>query len=394
MPHRRLVLERRRAHAPAPCRARPSTTSSCRRATTSRLAVHGDGRGAAEARDRRLDDARGAARRGRGAAGARRRRSSRRCASRSPSSCPSTTGRRRTGDTLVVDLAEPRRRGAARHVVELGSGRLVEEIEAALIGASVGETKEVDVRARRRVERRGRRSRVKHVNEKVLPELDDELARSASEFDTLAELRADIEGRVRDASRRRSTPRFRAAAVDALVDGLERPGRRPARRDARTRELLNGFVRSLERRGIDARRPTSQLTGQSPELLDRQMQRRGGAVGRARARARGGRRQGGDRDLRRRGQGADPRAGRGVRRRPRAGDRGHLAHGHQESLREDLRLRAALDRLVADVKPIPLELAEARDKLWTPDKENPPSREEVVDPRQQGASDEPVDSRW
>ena len=46
------------------------------------------------------------------------------------------------------------------------------------------------------------------------------------------------------------------------------------------------------------------------------------------------------------------------------------AHGHQESLREDLRLRRALDRLAADVKPISAELAEARDKLWTPDKEN------------------------
>ena len=38
--------------------------------------------------------------------------------------------------------------------------------------------------------------------------------------------------------------------------------------------------------------------------------------------------------------------------------------------REDLRLRAALDRLVADVKPISVDLAEARDKMWTPDKEN------------------------
>ena len=47
------------------------------------------------------------------------------------------------------------------------------------------------------------------------------------------------------------------------------------------------------------------------------------------------------------------------------------AHGQQESIREDLRLRRALDRLVADVKPIAPELAEARDQLWTPDKEKP-----------------------
>ncbi len=45
------------------------------------------------------------------------------------------------------------------------------------------------------------------------------------------------------------------------------------------------------------------------------------------------------------------------------------AHGQQESIREDLRLRAALDRLAAEVKPIAPELADAREKLWTPDKE-------------------------
>ena len=45
------------------------------------------------------------------------------------------------------------------------------------------------------------------------------------------------------------------------------------------------------------------------------------------------------------------------------------AHGQQESIREDLRLRAALERLAADVKPIAPEVADAREKLWTPDKE-------------------------
>jgi trigger factor len=56
------------------------------------------------------------------------------------------------------------------------------------------------------------------------------------------------------------------------------------------------------------------------------------------------------------------------------------AHGHQESLREDLRLRRALDRLVADVKPIAPELAEAREKLWTPDKENPEPEKKLWTP--------------
>jgi hypothetical protein len=43
--------------------------------------------------------------------------------------------------------------------------------------------------------------------------------------------------------------------------------------------------------------------------------------------------------------------------------------GRYEQLRDDLRLRNALDRVASEVKRIPRELAEARDQLWTPDKE-------------------------
>ena len=46
-------------------------------------------------------------------------------------------------------------------------------------------------------------------------------------------------------------------------------------------------------------------------------------------------------------------------------------NGRHEDLREDLRLRAALDRVAAEVKPIPIEQAEAREAIWTPDKEKP-----------------------
>ncbi|MET0261075.1 MAG: trigger factor, partial [Gaiellaceae bacterium] len=92
----------------------------------------------------------------------------------------------RTGDVLVIDALDENGEGQRDLVVELGSGRLVEEIERALTGASAGETREVefetadDSTAKATVE-------VKEIKEKVLPELDDELARAASEFDTLAE---------------------------------------------------------------------------------------------------------------------------------------------------------------------------------------------------------------
>jgi FKBP-type peptidyl-prolyl cis-trans isomerase (trigger factor) len=44
-------------------------------------------------------------------------------------------------------------------------------------------------------------------------------------------------------------------------------------------------------------------------------------------------------------------------------------NGRFEQLREDLRLRDALDRVASEVKRIPRELADAREQIWTPDKE-------------------------
>ena len=271
------------------------------------------------------------------------------------------------GDTLVVDLLTPSGEAQSDTVVELGSGRLVEEIEQALVGASVGEAKEVsysdadDSASAVTVT-------VKHINEKVLPEIDDELARSASEFDTLADLRADTEGRIRVAMDAEINEAFRAAAVDALVAASNVQGAGPLV-ETRARELLDGFVRSLGRRGITPE-TYFQVTGQSPDVLVTQM-RAEAAQSVARELAL---------------EAVADKAGIEISDddvkaliREQAEESGDdpeqviediWAHGHQESLREDLRLRGALDRLAADVKPISVELAEARDKLWTPDKEN------------------------
>jgi trigger factor len=210
---------------------------------------------------------------------------------------------------------------------------------------------------------------VKHVNEKVLPELDDELARSASEFDTLADLRADIEGRVRTAVDEQIDAAFRAAALDELVRSSNVQGAGPLV-ESRARELLNGFLRSLANRGLTAEAYFG-ATGQTPELLTAQV-RAEAAQSVARELAL---------------EAVAEKAGIVVtddevkdlirEQAAASGDDADemiddiWAHGHQESLREDLRLRAALDRLAADVKPIAPETHAAREAIWTPDKEKP-----------------------
>jgi trigger factor len=274
----------------------------------------------------------------------------------------------REGDTVVVDLAGGNGEGQSDTVVELGSGRLVEEIERALVGASVGDTRTVRYDPGDGTEATVEAT-LKHVNEKLLPEVDDELARAASEFDTLADLRADIDGRIRGAVQERVDAAFRSAAVDELVRASNVQGAGPLV-ESRARELLNGFVRSLANRGITAE-AYLQATGQTPEVLTAQVRAEAAqSVARELALEALAEKAGiavSDEDVK------DL-----IREQAEAsGDDPDeviadiWAHGHQESLREDLRLRAALDRLAADVKPIAPETHAAREAIWTPDKEKP-----------------------
>src|SRR4029450_2188427 len=172
---------------------------------------------------------------------------------------------------------------------------------------------------------------VKEVMEKVLPPVDDDLAKAASEFSTLEELHAEIEGRLRSQLEAELENQFRAAAADALVEATNvevAHGPLPTR----SVQLWNALVRSLERRGISAE-AYLQLANRTPQEIQ--------ADSEAEARQ---------------------SLGRGV---------GPGAAGEYDALRTDPRMRRGLDRIAAETKRIPMELARARDQLWTPEKEKP-----------------------
>jgi trigger factor len=168
------------------------------------------------------------------------------------------------GDTVVVDLIAEGGETQRDYVVEVGYGRLVEEIEAGLVGMNVGEEKQIDFDLADDSQRRVT-AVVKEIKEKVLPELDDSLARAASEFETIAELRGDVEQRLREQLDAEIEGAFRAAVVDELVKATDvRPGGPLV--DMRTRELLNGLIRSVERRGIRFEQYLA-MTGANPDEL-------------------------------------------------------------------------------------------------------------------------------
>lgn len=270
----------------------------------------------------------------------------------------------REGDSIVVDLV---REGETErdYVVELGAGRLLPEIEEGLVGMSAGETKEIGFGDGETVE-----AIVKEVKEKELPALDDELARATTEFDTLAELRDDIESRLREQLDDEVERAFRAETVDRLVDASTVDASGPLV-EARASELLNGLARSFERRGISLE-TYLQLTNESPEdLRKRLFEEAQRSVARELVL---------DAVADKLGlEVSDDEIEELVRSEAEAGDEDPeelLAQIRQsptfERLREDLRLRKALDSVVAEVEPIPAELARAREKLWTPEQEKAP----------------------
>src|SRR5579884_3070694 len=119
-------------------------------------------------------------------------------------------------DTVVVDLVSPNGETRRDYVVELGRGAVVEEIEAGVVGMHPGETKEIAFELADEETQTVTLTR-SEIKEKKLPEVDDELARSASEFETLAELRTDIENRLREQIAEEVEAQFRSDAIDALV---------------------------------------------------------------------------------------------------------------------------------------------------------------------------------
>jgi len=267
------------------------------------------------------------------------------------------------GDVVVVDLIAGDGSSQRDYVLELGSERLVEEIENGIRGLAPGEERAIAYEladgSRRTVT-----VAMKEIRERVLPPLDDDLAKAATEFDTLADLRADAEGRLREQVEEEVEAQFRVAALDELVKATGFVARGPLV-EARTRELLAGLARSLQSRGIDAA-SYLQLTGQSPEQLEQRLRaeaslsvsrelvleavadKLGIEVTNDDIRA----------DLHEAGEdGAEVEE--------------FIEQGGADNVRDELRLKRALDRIAADVKPIAPELHEARESIWTPEKEQP-----------------------
>jgi len=263
---------------------------------------------------------------------------------------------------------------ASDYLLELGSGQLIEGFEEQLSGAGAGETRKVEVSFPDDYQAEQLAGEdavftveVKEVREKILPELDDEFAAEASEFDTLEELRADIAERLAEAVGQRAEEDFRLAAVDAAAATatVELPDALAA---ARAEERWERVERQLAGRGM------------SPDTyLQMQGKTREDVIEESKSEA--------EAELRREAvlaaiaeveeiEVSDEEMTEALahtaeheRTTPEKLLKRLRESGRDAMIREDIRMRKAIDLVAESATPIPLDQAEAREQIWTPEKE-------------------------
>ncbi len=135
------------------------------------------------------------------------------------------------GDHVVIDLSahangeQIEDAQASGLSYQVGSGTMIDGLDGALVGLSAGDsaTFETSLLGEHTGEQVQCDVTVISVKEQELPELDDEFAELASEFDTLDELRVDLRERVIRLKRLEQAVEARDKALAALLEQTEIP---------------------------------------------------------------------------------------------------------------------------------------------------------------------------
>ena len=282
------------------------------------------------------------------------------------------------GDIVVIDYegtidGEPFDGSSGKDfTIELGSDGLMPEFNQGLTGKQAGDKAEIEVAFpddHQPEDLAGKTAtfavKVNEVREKELPPLDDDFAQSASEFDTLAELRDEIRSRLSTVLEARADAEFRDAAVEAAAAAatVELPHDLV---HARAHELWERFERTLAQQGVDPQvyarmqgKDRHDLISEGEESAEKSLRREATLAAVAEAEGLDA----SDDDLiDALGPGEGKDAPEKILTRLRESGRDVL-------LREEVRLRKAADLIAEQAKPIPKAQADAREAIWTPDKE-------------------------
>lgn len=138
----------------------------------------------------------------------------------------------------------------------IGSGAFIPGFEEQLIGAKIGEETEVKVTFPEDYQAEHLQGKeaifkctVKEIREKELPELNDEFASDVSEFETLAEYRADVKKNLEEKKEKDAKAEKEDAAIKAVVEDseMEIP---EAMLETQQRQMVDEFAQRITMQGI------------------------------------------------------------------------------------------------------------------------------------------------
>ncbi|PTX59354.1 trigger factor [Melghirimyces profundicolus] len=161
---------------------------------------------------------------------------------------------------------------AEKYTLEVGSGQFIPGFEEQLIGMKPGEEKEVKVtfpEDYHAEELAGKEAvfkvKLHEIKRMQLPELDDEFAQDVSEFDTLDELKADIENKLKEQKRQEEENYKRNTLVEKAAENAE-IDLPEVMIEQEIDHMLRHFEQQLQMQGISLDQ-YSQFTGQDKSAI-------------------------------------------------------------------------------------------------------------------------------
>ena len=158
----------------------------------------------------------------------------------------------------------------------IGSGAFIPGFEEQLVGAEIGKEVEVNVTFPEDYHAEDLKGKaavfkctVKEIKEKELPELDDEFASEVSEFDTLAEYKADVKGKLEEKKAKEAKEAKEAAVIEAIVKDSDMEIPEPML-ETQQRQMVDEFAQRIQMQGLSMEQ-YFQFTGATYEQMIQQV---------------------------------------------------------------------------------------------------------------------------
>ena len=143
------------------------------------------------------------------------------------------------------------------HPLRLGSGQFIPGFEDQIVGHNVGDEFDVNVtfpEDYQMTDYAGKEAtfkcKLKSISYEELPEINDDLVKDATEFDTVAEYKDDIKTKLEEAAVSQADAAFENAVMTALIDKVDSPIPN-CMYEQRIDALMRSFEQQLAQQGMD-----------------------------------------------------------------------------------------------------------------------------------------------